>query len=165
MIVTKQFYGFFAIALAAVAIVASLVWYGNVGSHLVLKGTILKVRTVEASESGSLAVVDFRLKNPTNVPFVVSHVELTMEPAAGDIATSYLISKSDIGSVFQVHPLLGPKFNDVLSLRDKISPNQTSDWMIAAKFEVPVSALDKRKTMHLHIEDVDGTVVDFTEMP
>lgn len=162
---TKQFWAFFGVGLVAVAAWAAMVWFGNVGSHLVLKGTILKVRTVDASDGGSFAVVDIRLKNPTNVLFVISDIELTVDPASGDAPKNYLISKSDLDAIFQVHPLLGPKFNDGLMVRDKIAPGQTLDGMIAAKFEIPVSQLDRRKSIHLHIEDLDGTVADFTDAP
>ena len=162
---SKQFWGFFGVGLVAVAGWAAMVWYGNVGSHLVLKGTILKVRAVAASNGGSLAVVDFRLKNPTNVLFVVKHVELTIDPPSGDVAKSYLISKSDVSSVFDVHPAIGPRFHDVLSLQDKIPGGQTLDWMIAATFELPPEAIEKRKGIHVHIEDLDGAEVDFTEGP
>ena len=162
---SKQFWGFFAVALAIVAVVVSFVWFGNVSSHLVLKGTILTVRAVDTGDGGSIGVVDFRLKNPTNVPFVVKLVEVTVDPASGDVPKSFLISKSDIGAVFDVHPALGPKFHEILSLRDKIGPNQSSDWMIAAKFDTPAGVIEKRKGIHLHIEDVDGTEADFTDVP
>ncbi|HEY4363651.1 MAG TPA: hypothetical protein VGN17_21980 [Bryobacteraceae bacterium] len=162
---SKTFWGFFAVALAIVGVAVSFVWFGNVSSHLVLKGTILTVRAVDTSDGGSIGVVDFRLKNPTNVPFVVKQVELTVDPASGDAPKSFLISKSDVGAVFEVHPDIGPKFHDVLSLQDKIGPNQTTDWMISAKFEIPAAVIKNRKAIHLHIEDVDGTEADFSDAP
>lgn len=161
---SKQFWGFFAVALAAVAIVVSIVWFGNVSAHLVLKGTILKVRTLALSDGkSSIAVVDFRLKNPSAVPFVVKDVVLSMEPQSGQVVTGTSVSKPDVNMVFQAHPVVGPKFNDVLSLRDTIPGGQTLDWMVAARFDLPSSALDQRKSIHLHLEDLDGTVADFSE--
>jgi hypothetical protein len=162
--VSKQFWGFFAIALAAVAVVVSIVWFGSVSAHLVLKATILKVRTLQLSDgASSIAVVDFRLKNPSAVPFVVKDVVMTMEPQSGQVVTGSPVSKSDVTMVFQAHPVVGPKFNDVLSLRDTIPGGQTLDFMVAARFDLPSSALDQRKSIHLHLEDLDGTVTDFSE--
>jgi hypothetical protein len=163
--VSKQMWGSFGVAFAAVAAVVAIVWFGNVSNHLVLKGTILKVRTLALSEGASIAVVDFRLKNPSAVPFVVKDVAMTLEPASGAVVTGDPVSKSDVNLEFQYHPVVGPKFNDVLSLQDRINGGQTADWMVAARFDLPSSALDGRKAIHLHIEDVDGTVTDFSENP
>jgi hypothetical protein len=163
--VSKQFWGAFAVALAAVAVVVSLVWFGNVKNHLVMNGTILHLRTLPLGDGASIAIVDFRLKNPSAVPFVVKDVVLTLEPVTGPVITGYPVSKSDVDAEFQIHPAVGPKFNDVLSLRDQIKGGQTLDWMVAARFDLPSSALDQRKTIHLHIEDVDGAVTDFSEKP
>jgi hypothetical protein len=112
-----------------------------------------------------MAVVDFRLKNTSAVPFVVGDVVITMEPVSGQIATGSPIAKSDMTMMFQAHPALGPKFNNMLSLRDTIKGGDTSDWMAAARFELPSSALDKRKTIRVHLQDVDGAITEFTEMP
>jgi hypothetical protein len=163
--VSKQFWGFFAVALAAVAVIVSIVWFGNVKNHLVMNGTILNVRTLALSDGASLAIVDFRLKNPSAVPFVVSGVVMTIQPASGAVVTGDPVSKSDVDTEFQFHPAVGPKFHDVLSLQDQIQGGQTLDWMAVARFDLPSSALDQRKTIHLHIEDVDGAVTDFSEKP
>jgi hypothetical protein len=153
------------VGLAAVAAVVAVVYFGNTGSHLAVKGTILHVRTLALGDGASMAIVDFRLKNTSTVPFVVNDVVLTMEPMSGEAATGSPISKPDMAMMFQAHPNLGPKFNNILSLRDTIKGGETSDWMAAARFELPSTALDKRKTIRVHLLDVDGTVTEFTEMP
>ena len=71
--------------------------------------------------------------------------------------------KFDVENVFKYEKLLGPKYNDVLSIRDKIVPHQTVDRMVGARFELGEAAIDARKDIHLQIEDMDGAVADLIE--
>ncbi len=133
------------------------------GAHLDLKGEILKVRVLALSPDASLVVVDFRIANPTDVPFVVRTAELQLDHYSGAPVDGRTISKPDTENVFKYEKLLGPKYNDVLGIKDKIPPHQTMDRMIGARFELPESAIDVRKDIRLHIEDLDGTAVDVVE--
>jgi hypothetical protein len=65
--------------------------------------------------------------------------------------------------VFEAQRLIGPHFNDVLSLQDRIPPNKTLDRMTGARFEVPEPEVDQRKSLVLRLEDVDGTVAELAE--
>ena len=40
---------------------------------------------------------------------------------------------------------------------------KTLDRMTGARFELPESAIDRRKSVVLRLEDVDGTVAELTE--
>ena len=60
-----------AVALAVVAILQH-----TKGAHLVLQGKILKIRTGALSDSDSIAVLDFRVENPSDVPFLVREVDV-----------------------------------------------------------------------------------------
>jgi hypothetical protein len=51
----------------------------------------------------------------------------------------------------------------VLSIRDKISPRQTADRMVGARFELGESAIDTRKSIKLQIEDMDGAMAEIGE--
>ena len=66
------------IGLVVVALGIAGVFYMQRGAHLELKGAILKVRTQAMDENSSVAVIDFRFVNPSNYPFVVKEVEVTM---------------------------------------------------------------------------------------
>jgi hypothetical protein len=160
---SKQFWIFLAVGLAVVGIVIAGVWFGTKASHLELAGKILKVRTLALGSNASLVVVDFRVTNPSGVPFVVRDVTLKLTPASGAEVDGAPASKTDIDRVFEAQKLIGPHFNDVLSLQDRIPPNKTLDRMTAARFEVPESELDRRKSLVLRLEDVDGTVVELGE--
>jgi len=124
----------------------------------------LKVRVLALPGSAaSIVVVDFRVTNPSNVPFVVNSVTLHLEPAKGDAADGNTISKSDIDNMFRYEKLLGPKYNDTLSLQDRIPAHKTADLMTGARFELPESVVNGRKSIRLRIEDVDGAAAEVTE--
>ncbi|HEY6328948.1 MAG TPA: hypothetical protein VI756_06390 [Blastocatellia bacterium] len=162
---SKQFWIFLGIGLAVVGIVIGAVWFGTKSAHLELTGKILKVRVLALGKSASLIVVDFRVTNPSDVPFVVSDVSLKLTEAGGKNDEGSAASRGDIDNVFAAQRLIGPHFNDVLGLRDRIAPHKTLDRMTAARFEVPESEVNTRKSIVLHLEDVDGAMADLTETP
>ena len=169
---SKQFWIFLGVGLAAVAIVVGAVWFGTKGAHLELTGKILKVRVLamlsapdneDKRRPVSLVVVDFRVTNPSDVPFVVSDVSLKLTEADGKTDQASAASRRDIDNVFAAERLIGPHFNDVLGLKDRIAPHKTLDRMTGARFDVPESAVNARKSIVLHLEDVDGAMIDLTE--
>jgi hypothetical protein len=60
-------------------------------------------------------------------------------------------------------PALGTKFLESLSMRTRINPRSTGDYMIAARFGVPVAQVDARAKLVLRIEEVDGKSFEFME--
>jgi hypothetical protein len=133
------------------------------GGHLELTGQILKVRILSLNPSASLVIVDFRVSNPSDVRFVVRSASMFLTPLTGEAVEGASISKPDVESVFQYEKLLGPKYNDVLSIKDPIAARQTVDRMIGARFELSESAIEARKNIRVHIEDLDGTEADIVE--
>ena len=160
---SKQFWISLLIGLAVVGIGIGMVLIGTKGNHLELTGSILKVRVLPLSQTASLVIVDFRVTDPSDVPFVMKGASLTLDPASGETLDGMTVSKSDIENVFKYNPILGPKFNDVLGIRDRIAPHQRLDRMMGARFEIPESQAEDRKAVHLHIEEIDGVTADFTE--
>ena len=51
----------------------------------------------------------------------------------------------------------------MLSLQDRVAPHETVDRMVAGRFELPEAAIDRRKSLRLKIEDVDGTAAEIAE--
>ena len=160
---SKQFWLFLIVGLAIVGAGLGFLLIGTKGNHLELNGTILKVRVLPLSPVASLVIVDFRVTNPSDVPFVIKSATLTLEPASGPILDGMTVSKSDIDAVFQYNPILGPKFNDVLGIKDHIAPHQRLDRMVGARFEIPESQAEERKAIHLHVEEMDGVTADLVE--
>jgi len=138
------------------------VLHTNRGSHVQLKGEILKVRSLPDGD-GAIVFVDFRVTNTAAVPFVVNSVEMSMETPDGEVAKAVIFSKSDVEKVTRYLKLLGPKYNDVLSIQDQLPPVQTVDRMAAGRFAFPPKFLDQRKTLRLRIEEVGGVVSEITE--
>ena len=162
---SKGFWIFLVLGLAVVGGLIFTMFTATEGAHLRLEGKILKVRVLALGGDASLVVVDFRATNPSNVPFVVNSVTLHLEPATGEAVDGRTASKVNIENIFSYEKLLGPKYNAVLSLQDRIAPHQTEDLMAGARFELPESAIDGRKMIRLRLEDVDGTAAELSEAP
>src|SRR5277367_5411355 len=151
---------FLIVGLAVVGVAIGFLLIGTKGNHLELNGTILKVRVMPLSPVASLVIVDFRVTDPSDVPFVMKGASLTLEPASGATLDGMTVAKSDIENVFKYNPILGPKFNDVLGIKDKIAPHQRLDRMVGARFEIPESQAEDRKAIQLHVEEMDGVTAD-----
>ncbi|MSV34159.1 MAG: hypothetical protein EXQ47_00985 [Bryobacterales bacterium] len=161
---SKTFWIFLLAGLAIVGGLLFTMFKTTEGAHLRLEGRILKVRVLALPDSAAaLVVVDFRATNPSNVPFVGGSVALRLEPASGDPVDGLVISKPDVENMFRYEKLLGPKYNDVYSLQDRIAPHQTLDRMAAARFNVPETTVNSRKAIRIRLEDVDGAVAELSE--
>jgi hypothetical protein len=161
--VNKRFVLFLFAGLGVVAVMIFLLFTGTKGAHLRLEGKILKVRVLAQGGVASIVMIDFRATNPSDVPFVVSEVRIKLDPAKGETEEGMTIARPDIDTIFQYAKLLGPKFNDVLAIRDRIPPHQRVDRMVGARIELPEAAVNARKGLRLEIEDVDGTMAEIRE--
>src|SRR5271157_1776462 len=160
---SKNFAIAFAVGIACIAIAVACIFYMQRGAHIDLSGKTLKVRTTPLDENSSLVVVDFRLNNPADYPFMVRSVTVVMEDAAGAQTEGQTVSEPDAKRVFAGIPMLGQKYNDTLIMRDKLPPHTTWDRMVAARFEAPESKLQARKRFLVRIEEVDGKIVEIPE--
>ena len=159
----KNFLIAFGIGIVCIGIAAWWVVYMQRGAYIDLPGKVLKVRTAPLDEASAVAVIDFRVTNPADYPFVVRKVTVAMEDSSGSEAEGQTVSEVDARQLFQVIPLLGQKFNDTLLMRDSVPPHGSWDRMVAARFEVPESKLEARKRLVVRIEEIDGKVFDLSE--
>jgi hypothetical protein len=161
---SKQFWLFLLAGLAIVAGLIFLLFTGTKGAHVRLEGKILKVRVLSLPGSKAVLVItDFRLTNPSDAPFVVNSVKVHVQPADGDAVDGLTISKPDMAAVFQYEKLLGPQYNQVLSIQDRINPHQTVDRMAGARFDTPEVAIQGRRSLTLVIDEIDGAVAELAE--
>jgi hypothetical protein len=160
---SKNFLIAFGIGVVCIAIAAWWVVHMQRGAYIDLPGKVLKVRTAPLDEGSAVAVVDFRVSNPADYPFVVRTVTVAMEDNLGAESVGQTVSELDARQLFQAIPLLGQKFNDTLLMRDSVPPHNSWDRMVAARFEVPESKLEARKRLVVRIEEVDGKVFDLPE--
>ena len=156
---SKQFAIFLAAGLGVVVVFSS-----TKSAHLDLTGQILKTRVLSVSNgAASIVVVDFRVTNPSNVPFVLLAAQLELDTDTGEKIDGSQISKPDMENVFAHEKLLGPKYNDILSIRDTVPPHATVDRMSGARFEVPEAKIDSRKAMRLRFDELDGGLFEIGE--
>lgn len=162
-VVSKRFLIFFGVGVAVIAMAIFAIFSGTKGSHLELKGKIMKIRTGALSDQDSIAVLDFRVENPSNVPFVVRQVEVSLEEKDGSMAEGANVAKDDLKALFQYNRFLGDKLNDALTIKDTIPPHATVDRMVASRFDVKNRDLEASKAIHLSIQDVDGPLFETSQ--
>lgn len=159
----RQLGPFVAIGVAVVALMVAAAFWLQRGAHLRLEGSIGKVRTLALPDSSTVLVIDFRVRNVADYPFVVRRVEVFLETAAGRTLEGFVISEPDAVRLFQYYPVLGQKYNPTLVARTRIGPRESLDRMIAARVEAPEEVVLERKGLRLRVEDVDGAVSELRE--
>jgi hypothetical protein len=146
----------------ATAMVAALL-YLNRGAHMVLEGGIQKVRVHPLDENSSLLIADFRVNNPADLPFVVRSVDVFVNRTAESSIEGTTVSEPDIRRIFEAMPELGPRYNPGLIARDQIRSKETTDRMVAARFEVSASELAARHNVRIRITEIDGASPEIKE--
>ena len=161
----KSYFYFLILGLAIVTAGLFFVFTATEGAHLRLDGKILKVRVaaLPGTEESSLVMVDFRVANPSDVRFIVGSAKVLLTPATGAVVEGISISKPEIETLFQYQKLLGPKYNDVLSLQDHVEPHANLDRMMGVKFDLTDAEIAARKNLVVRLEDLDGTVAEIAE--
>jgi hypothetical protein len=159
----KNFLVAFGIGLAIIALAVGGIFLMQRGDRIELPGKILKVRTAPLSDDSSIAAIDFRIANPSDILFEVRTVTVEMEDSQGKSYQGDPVSEVDAKRLFEALPVLGPKFNPTLIMRDRIGSHGSADRMIAARFQMPMAVLDGRKRFVVRIEEVDGKVFEYKE--
>ena len=160
---SRNFVIAFAVGLAVIALAVAGIIYMQRGDRIDFEAKILKVRTAPLDENSTVAVLDFRLTNPSNILLEVRRVEMEMEDTKGTRYDGDVISEGDAKRVFEALPILGPKFLETLSMRQRISPHSTGDYMVAARFQAPLAQVDARARFVLRVDEADGKSFDFLE--
>jgi hypothetical protein len=153
----------FAIGIVVIAAAITGVFYMQRGAHMVLPGSILKVRTAPLDENSSIAAIDFRVTNPADYAFMAKEVKIVLEDGSGNQVEGQTSSEMDAQRVFAGIPLLGEKYNVSLKEHDKIQPHTSADRMVVARFELPESKVQARKRFVVRITEVDGVVSELAE--
>lgn len=161
--ITKQTAIFVGIGVLIIAAILSVTLYSTRGSHLTLEGKVLKVRTLATDEKNSIAVIDFRVTNRSDLLFVTQGADVTVKGPDGKEITGDTIARTDIDRVMDYYKVLGPKYNQTLIMRDKLAPGESMDRMVAATFPIPEAELEKRAKLTVRLHDVDGATFDLSE--
>jgi hypothetical protein len=159
----SNFWAAFGIGLAIIALAVGGVFLMQRGDRIELPGKILKVRTAPLDEGSSIAVIDFRITNPSNILFEVRNVTVEMDDNQGKTYLGQSVSEMDATRLFEGVPVLGPKFNPTLIMRERLGAHGSADRMIAARFQAPMTMLDGRKRFVVRIEEVAGKSFEYAE--
>ena|SRR5689334_5231512 len=159
---SRNFLIAFGVGLAVIGLLVAGVMFMQRGDAIEIQAKFLKVRTAPLDDTSTVAVVDLRITNPSNLLLEIRQVQMEMEDAGG-MRTGDVIGEGDTKRVFEALPVLGQKFLDTLSMRQRISSRSVGDYMVAARFAVPIAQVDARKRFILHVEEVDGKTFDFKE--
>jgi hypothetical protein len=159
----KNFLVAFGIGLAIIALAIGGIFFMQRGDRMELPGKILKVRTAPLDDDSSIAVIDFRITNPSNILFEVRTVTVEMDDNQGRSYLGQPVSEVDAVRLFEGLPVLGQKFNPTLIMRERLGSHRSADRMIAARFQAPMALLDGRKRFVVRIEEVDGKSFEYAE--
>jgi hypothetical protein len=160
---SREFGAAFGIGLAVIALAIGAVFFMQRGDVIQLPGKILKVRTAPLDEHSSIAVIDFRFNNTSDVLLEVRQVTVEMEDTAGKSYLGEVSSEVDAKRLFEALPVLGTKYLNTLMPRQRIAPRSGGDYMVAARFQAPIAQVDARKRFIVHVEEVAGKVFDYEE--
>jgi hypothetical protein len=158
-----DFAKYLAIALLIVAVLLALVMWANRGSQLRLESRILKTRVIPADESSSIAVLEVRIKNPSNVTFVVRDVHSKAILADGTELDGDPVAQIDLDRVLDGLKIYGPRYNPVLKAKDSFTGSWQGDRTVVATFPRSAAEIERRKGFVIDVDDVDGAVVRWAE--
>lgn len=157
----------FGIAFGGAAVVIGvLIWLGfakTAGNHLVPAGSIGKVRTVKADDMLTYMVIDFKVRNDSDVDMTVRSIQSEVDLADGTGLAGGSVAANDVKAAFESYPALGEQYNPVLKERDTIPAHQSVDRMVGLRFDAPIDQVDGRKRVVLRVEDITGPVVEMTK--
>jgi hypothetical protein len=153
----------FGAGLACIALVVGGIVFMQRGDRIELPGKILKVRTAPLDENSAVAVIDFRITNPSGVQFMVRTVSVEMDDNDGKSYLGDVAADMDVTRLFEAVPALGQKFLKTLMARERIAAHDSQDRMVTARFQAPISKLEARKRFVVRIEEVDGKSFEYPE--
>ena len=157
----------FLIVLGIAVLLVAGAWYffyaGTKDLALAVNGEILKMRTVELSPHNVCLLADFRIRNTSSVLFMLKDAAIFVTLADGKELEGHTLARAEAEDVFKYFPLAGPKYNQVLVMRDKIPGKVSIDRMAGATFAAEEKDLAERKSTRLHLTDMEGKEFDLLE--
>ena len=153
------------IGLLLAGVGVALIMLMNRGQRVQVDGTILKVRTISVDDNASIAVVDFRMKNPSDVLFQVKQLTVVVTRADGTDEEGATMTEMDLDRVLDFYKATGPRFNPTFKLRDRLKPGEQLDRTAAGSFSIAEKSLLNRRNLVLKIQDADGIVTQIAEHP
>ena len=140
-------------AAALLLLLVAGIFYKQRGDHLEPTGKILKIRSVAADENHTVAVLELRIQNDSDVTAVVRDLVITIAPKGGNEMKGAVVSASGMKQVFEYYKELGELYNEPLVSGSRIPARQSVDWSVAARFDIPQSEFERRGSLALTVQD------------
>ncbi len=140
-------------AAALLVLLVTGIFHLQRGDHLEPAGKILKVRSVAADDNDTVAVLDVRIKNDSDVTVVVRDLVITVSPKGGDELPGSVVSASGTKQVFEYYKELGELYNPPLVAQSSIPARRSADWAVAVRFHIPQSEFERRGSLALTVQD------------
>lgn len=160
---SKNFLIALGVGIVCIAVAVAGILYMQKGARVGVSGQFLKVRSAPLDESSTIVVLDFRVTNPSDYPFVPRNVTVIYEDPSGNRTEGITAPELDAKHVFEGIPTLGEKYNQTLIERDKVPPRGQLDRMVMARFNLPETQLQGRKQFVIKVEEIDGQIFEIPE--
>jgi hypothetical protein len=141
-------------------------WFGHSASsdkRLQLSGEILKVRSLSLTPESTLVMLDYRVKNESEVTFALKEDTILWTDANGKEHEGTHVTRPDLDRILQHLHAAGPKYNEMLVMREKITGKAMIDRMSAASIPVSEADFGNRKSVKLRLTDLDGQAFELLE--
>jgi hypothetical protein len=159
-----NFAKYLAIACVIVALLLALVLWNNRGAQVRLESKILKTRLIPADDASTLAVLEVRITNPSNVTFVVRDVHVKVILADATELDGDQVAQMDLDRVLDGLKIHGPRYNPVLKAKDSFTGSWQGDRTVVAIFPRSAAEIERRKGFVIVVDDVDGAVTRWAEV-
>jgi len=155
------------IGLVIVLVIVAIIFTANLGSQIRLNGTMQQVRIQAMDAKSCVVIIDFRIHNPADYPFIIRDADIFLEDADGAVLSGMAVAANQAKRMFdyysKVNPDLGVQYNEVLIREDEVGAGATFDRMLCARFEIPAAAAEDRSGLRIRLLDVDGAVTEIVE--
>ena len=154
---------FFGVAMALLGLAAWFSYSATSDTRLQVSGEVLKVRSLALTPESTLIILDYRLKNDSDVTFVLKEDTILWTDADGKEHEATHVTRPDMDRILQYTQQAGPKYNEMFVVREKLTGKAMIDRMSAASIAVSEADFAKRKSIKLRLADVDGSTFELLE--
>jgi hypothetical protein len=111
----------------------------------------------------TVALIDFRVRNPSTQQFMVREVEVFIDEKDGKSTPADVFSETDIRRVIDYYTTLGKKYSPGLLRRDRINSGESTDRSTAVNAPMTDERFAARKALRIVVHDSDGARTEIVE--
>jgi len=153
----------FGVAMALLGLAGWFSYAASSDKRLQVSGEVLKVRSLALTPESTLIILDYRLRNDSDVNFVLKEDTILWTDADGKEREATHVTRPDMDRILQYTQQAGPKYNEMFVVREKLTGKAMIDRMSAASIPVSEADFAKRKSVKLRLTDLDGLAFELPE--